>query len=45
MGYATGFLREEDHFSEKTVYGRTGRDYPADPQQPDREERRDPAVV
>ena len=45
MGYATGFLREEDHFSEKAVYGRTGRDYPADPQQPDREERRDPAVV
>ena len=45
VGYATGFLREEDHFSEKAVYGRTGRDYPADPQQPDREERRDPAVV
>ena len=45
MGYAAGFLREEDHFSEKAVYGRTGRDYPADPQQPDREERRDPAVV
>ena len=36
MGYAAGFLREEDHFSEKAVYGRTGRDYPTDPQQPDR---------